>query len=192
MNTHTFSISTTTTGASKVYEAIDLFDVTKFALNLVDVYTGTFPNYLAIDWGDGTAVLEPDVSVFRDYTKDSIYPEINKGVAPKYLTDNYHHIYEPSSYALKKYVVLKINIGYVTGETTTLSAPMNIRTEGYYQAVEDMELVGVDLLNDKYNTSRFTLLTKKDDFLVQLDNKIYKEDPASGGAGAASDSGGGQ
>ena len=88
--------------------------------------------------------------------------------------------------------MLKINIGYVTGETTTLSAPMNIRTEGYYQAVEDMELVGVDLLNDKYNTSRFTLLTKKDDFLVQLDNKIYKEDPASGGAGASSDSGGGQ
>tara|TARA_R110000824_G_scaffold356721_2_gene543974 strand:- start:18862 stop:19440 length:579 start_codon:yes stop_codon:yes gene_type:complete len=192
MNTHTFSISTTTTGATKVYETIELFDVTKFALNLVDVYTGTFPNYLAIDWGDGTAVLEPDVSVFRDYTKDSIYPEINKGVAPKYLTDNYHHIYKPSSYALKKSVVLKINIGYVTGETTTLSAPMNIRTEGYYQTVEDMELVGVDLLNDKYNTSRFTLLTKKDDFLVQLDNKIYKEDPASGGAGASSDSGGGQ
>ena len=78
MNTHTFSISTTTTGATKVYETIELFDVTKFALNLVDVYTGTFPNYLAIDWGDGTAVLEPDVSVFRDYTKDSIYPEINK------------------------------------------------------------------------------------------------------------------
>ena len=178
MNTHTFSISTTTTGATKVYETIELFDVTKFALNLVDVYTGTFPNYLAIDWGDGTAVLEPDVSVFRDYTK--------------YLTDNYHHIYKPSSYALKKSVVLKINIGYVTGETTTLSAPMNIRTEGYYQTVEDMELVGVDLLNDKYNTSRFTLLTKKDDFLVQLDNKIYKEDPASGGAGASSDSGGGQ
>ena len=92
MNTYTFSISTTTASETTVYPVIDLFDITKFNLNLVDVFTDTFPNYLAIDWGDGTDVLEPDVSIFRDYTKDSIFPEINKGVAPKYLTDTYTHI----------------------------------------------------------------------------------------------------
>jgi len=189
MNTYTFSISTTTADETTVYEPIDLFDVTNFNLNLVDVYTRTFPNYIAIDWGDGTAVLEPDVSIFRDYTKDSIYPEINKGVAPKYITDFYNHIYEPSNYALNKSVILKINIGYVTGETTQLSAPLNIRTNGYYQSVEDMDLIGLDLLNNKYNSSRFTFLTKKDDFIVQLDNNIYKEDPSSGGAGEVAGSG---
>ena len=178
MNTHTFCISTTTAGESKVYSTIDLFDVTSFTLDLIDIYTGTFPNYVAIDWGDGTAVLEPDVSVFRNYRKDSIYPEINKGVAPKYITDPYKHIYEPSAYALKKSVVLKVNIGYVTGQTTTLSAPLNIRTEGYYETVEDMDLIGLDLLNKKYSSSRFTLLTKKDDYIVQLDNESYKEDTA--------------
>jgi hypothetical protein len=178
MNTYTFSISTTTLGVTRVYPVIDLFDITNFTLNLVDVYTDTFPNYIGIDWGDGTAVLEPNVSVFRDYRKDSIYPEINKGVAPKYLVDPYKHIYEPSSYALKKSVVLKVNIGYITGETTTLSAPLNIRTEGYYQSIEDMDLIGLDLLNNTYNSSRFTLLTKKDDYIVQLDNESYKEDTA--------------
>ena len=178
MNTYTFSISTDTSGVTKVYPTIDLFDITSFSLNIIDVYTDTFPNYVGIDWGDGTAVLEPDVSVFRDYRKDSIYPEINKGVAPKYISDIYKHIYEPSSYALKKSVVLKVNIGYVTGETTTLSAPLNIRTEGYYQTVEDIDLIGLDLLNNKYNSSRFTLLTKKDDYIVQLDNESYKEDTA--------------
>jgi hypothetical protein len=192
MNTYTFSISTNNTGESTVYEPIDLFDVTKLTLDLINVYTDTFPNYVAIDWGDGTPVLEPDVSVFRNYREDSIFPEVNKGVAPKYLTDPYHHVYEPSSYALKKSVVLKINIGYVTGETTTLSAPISIRTEGYYQSVEDMDLIGLDLLNKKYNPSRFTFLTKKDDFIVQLDNEIYKEDPSKGGAGSVDDSGGGQ
>ena len=178
MNTYTFSVSTTTVEESKVYPTLDLFDITEFTLDLVDVYTHTFPNYVGIDWGDGTAVFEPDVSVFRNYKKDSIYPEIYKGVAPKYLTDPYKHIYEPSSYALKKSVVLKVNIGYVTGSTTTLSAPLNIRTEGYYQTVEDMDLISLDLLNNKYNSSRFTLLTKKDDYIVQLDNKSYKEDTA--------------
>ena len=176
MNTHTLSISTTSPGARTLYTTLDLFDVTKFTLNLVDLYTDTFPSYLAIDWGDGTAVLEPDVSIFRNYRKDSIYPEIIKGVAPKYIADDYEHIYEPSSYALKKSVVLKVNVGYVTGETSQLSAPLNIRTGGYYQTVEDIELIGLDLLNNKYNSSRFTLLTKKDDYVVQLDNKSYKED----------------
>jgi hypothetical protein len=73
-----------------------------------------------------------------------------------------------------------------------LSAPISIRTEGYYQSVEDMDLIGLDLLNKKYNPSRFTFLTKKDDFIVQLDNEIYKEDPSKGGAGSVDDSGGGQ
>ena len=178
MNTYNFSISTTAVGESIDYPTLDLFDITKFTLNLVDVYTDTFPNYLAIDWGDGTAVLEPDVTIFRNYRKDSIYPEILFGIAPKYMADLYQHIYEPSSYALKKSVVFKVNIGYVTGQTTQITRPINIRTEGYYQSVEDMELVGLDLLNNKDNSSRFTLLTKKDDYIVQLDNKSYKEDTA--------------
>ena len=59
-----------------------------------------------------------------------------------------------------------------------MSAPLNIRTEGYYQTIEDVEVVGLDLLNNKNNSSRFTLLTKKDDYIVQLDNESYKEDTA--------------
>jgi hypothetical protein len=178
MNTFTLSLSTTQAGDSTLYETIDLFDVTSFNINLVDIFTDTFPNYLAIDWGDGTPVLEPNVTIFRDYLKDSIYPEVNRGIAPKYLSDLYNHIYEPSNYALNKSVVLKINVGYITGETTQLSAPINIRTGGYYQTVEDIDLVGLDLLNKSYNSSRFTFLTKKDNYIVQLDNESYKEDTA--------------
>ena len=93
MNTYTFNISTNGPNAVTIYPTVDLFDVTQVTLNLVDIYTDTFPNYLAIDWGDNTPVLQPDVSVFRNYKKDSIYPEIDKGVAPKYITDIYQHIY---------------------------------------------------------------------------------------------------
>ena len=38
-----------------------------------------------------------------------------------------------------------------------------------------MDIVGVDLLNDVNNSSRITFLTKNNNYLVQLDNKSYKE-----------------
>ena len=36
----------------------------------------------------------------------------------------------------------------------------------------------IDLLNDENNSSRFTFLTKKDNYIVQMDNKSYKDTKA--------------
>jgi hypothetical protein len=77
----------------------------------------------------------------------------------------------------------------ITHLTTQLSAPLNIRTNGYYQSIEDIDLIGLDLLNNSYNSSRFSFLTKKDDYIVQMDNDLYKQDPSKGGAGESSASG---
>ena len=68
-----------------------------------------------------------------------------------------------------------MNVGYVTGDTTQLSVPLVVNSESYYQSIEDMEIVGLDLLNDANNVSRVSLLTQKDNYIVQLDNKSYKE-----------------
>ena len=68
-----------------------------------------------------------------------------------------------------------MNVGYVTGETTKLSAPVVVNSESYYQSIEDIEIIGLDLLNDENNTSRVSLLTKNSNYVVQLDNKSYKE-----------------
>jgi hypothetical protein len=68
-----------------------------------------------------------------------------------------------------------MNVGYVTGETTRLSAPVVINSESYYESIEDMEIVGLDLINDENNTSRVSFLTQKNNYIVQLDNKSYKE-----------------
>jgi len=35
--------------------------------------------------------------------------------------------------------------------------------------------MGVDLLNDDNNSSRITLLSKNNNYIVQFDNKSYKE-----------------
>ena len=69
-----------------------------------------------------------------------------------------------------------MNVGYITGETLQLSAPIVVNSQSYYENIDDMNIIGLDLLNDKNNSSRISLLTKKNNYVVQLDNKSYKED----------------
>ena len=178
MNTYTLSISTTESQITKeiIQPTIDLIDATELTLDLTGVYSEIFPNYVSIDWGDGTPVFEPDIVIFRNYKKDSIFPELTGTIKPKFLDTAYKHNYYPSDYALNKAVIFKINIGYVTGVTTQLSAPLNIRTESYYETVGDMDIIGLDLINIENNSSRFTFVTKEGDYTVQLDNKSYKGD----------------
>ena len=178
MNTYTLAISTNKSQINSkiILDTIELFDTTSFTLNILNVYSDIFPNYVGIDWGDNTAVEEPDIRIHRDYRTESIYPEIRNGAAPIFLSDTYTHNYFPSKYALKKSLVFKLNIGYITGETTQLSAPINVRTNSYYESVDDLELIGLDLLDTTNNSSRFTFLTKKDNYIVQMDNKSYKGD----------------
>ena len=61
MNSYTLSISTTKSdiNAEKILNQIDLFDLTEFTLDLTNVYTEIFPNYLSIDWGDGSELYSP-------------------------------------------------------------------------------------------------------------------------------------
>jgi len=174
MNTYTFSISTTSPSVEKTYNTINLFDETNFTIDMSDVYATIFPNYIAINWGDGSPVLEPDITIFRNYKTQSIYPEVLEGTSPVFLNTDYKHIYYPSSFALKKSMTLRVNIGYVTGSVTKLTVPLEIRSESYYDTIGDMEVVGIDLLNDQNNSSRFSFLTKKDNYVIQMDNKSYK------------------
>ena len=178
MNTHTLSISTNESEINSkiILNTIELFDATSFTLNMLNVYSNRFPNYVGIDWGDNTAVLEPDITIHRDYRTESIYPEIRNGACPVFLSNTYTHNYFPSKYALKKSLIFKLNIGYITGQTTQLSAPINVRTNSYYESVDDLDLIGLDLLDTTNNSSRFTFLTKKDNYIVQMDNKSYKGD----------------
>ena len=177
MNTHTLSISSTKDDIDSIVtlDQIELFDFTEVTLDISNIYTEIFPTYVSINWGDGSEVLNPDIKIYRDYRTESIFPEIQKGVTPVTFSNNYKHKYYPSTFALKKSLTFKINIGYVTGETLRLSVPIIINSQSYYENVDDIDIVGVDLLNDVNNSSRITFLTKNNNYLVQLDNKSYKE-----------------
>jgi hypothetical protein len=174
MNTYTFSISTTSPDNEKTYSEINLFDQTNFTIDMTDVYSDVFPNYIAFNWGDNSPIEEPDIKIFRDYKTESIYPEILNNASPVFLNTTYSHIYYPSDFALKKSMTLRINIGYITGALTKLTVPVTVRAESYYDTIGDMEITGIDLLNDENNSSRFTFLTKKDNHLIQTDNTTEK------------------
>tara|TARA_R100001129_G_scaffold161346_2_gene126235 strand:+ start:361 stop:900 length:540 start_codon:yes stop_codon:yes gene_type:complete len=179
MKTYTLSLSTVESQIDSeivISPVIDLFDATEVTLDLSGIYSDIFPNYISVDWGDKSPVFEPDIQIYRDYKNDSIFPELTGAIKPMFLDTPYKHNYYPSDYALNKSIVFKINIGYITGETTQLSAPINIRTESYYETVGDMDVLGVDLINTQNNSSRFTFVTKNEDYIVQLDNKTYKGD----------------
>ena len=177
MNTYTLSISSTKEDINSeiTLNQIDLFDFTEVTLDISNIYTEIFPTYLSITWGNGSEGLNPDIKIYRDYKTESIFPEIQKGVTPVTFSNNYKHKYYPSTFALKKSLTFKMNIGYVTGETLRLSIPIIVNSQSYYENVDDIDIVGVDLLNDVNNSSRITFLTKNNNYLVQLDNKSYKE-----------------
>jgi hypothetical protein len=177
MNTFTLSISSTKEDIDSevTLDQIDLFDFTEVTLDISNIYTEIFPTYVSINWGDGSEVFNPDIKIYRDYRNESIFPEIQKGVTPVTFSDNYKHKYYPSSYALKKALTFKMNVGYVTGETLRLNVPIVVNSQSYYENVDDIDIIGVDLLNDSNNTSRVTLLTKKNNYVVQLDNKSFKD-----------------
>jgi len=177
MNTFTLSISSTKEDIDSevTLDQIDLFDFTEVTLDISNIYTEIFPTYVSINWGDGSEVFNPDIKIYRDYRNESIFPEIQKGVTPVTFSDNYKHKYYPSSYALKKSLTFKMNVGYVTGETLRLNVPIIVNSQSYYENVDDIDIIGVDLLNDSNNTSRVTFLTKKNNYVVQLDNKSFKD-----------------
>ena len=47
-----------------------------------------------------------------------------------------------------------MNVGYVTGETLQLSAPIVVNSQSYYENIDDMDIIGLDLLNGTNNSSR--------------------------------------
>ena len=145
MNTHTIYLTSTNTANDQVLDEIELFDLTKLTLDLSQVYSGVFPNYLAINWGDNSDIEEPDITIYRNYKTDSIYPEVRDGASPVFFNKPYTHIFYPSETALKKVMTMRVNVGYITGNTTKFTIPLNVRTEGYFENINDLDLLNVSL-----------------------------------------------
>ena len=141
MNSFVLSLTSTDSSSTIAMPTVDMFDLTELSLNLAEVYSNIFPNYVAIDWGDDSGLEEPEITIYRNYKTQSIFPEIRKGASPVFFNEPYKHIYFPSKTALKKEMTMRVNVGYINGQTTKFTIPLNIRTEGYAQTIEDLDLL---------------------------------------------------
>ena len=163
MNTHTIYLTSVNSSDTITWPTVDMFDLTELSLDLSQVYSDTFPNYLAINWGDDSKLEETDITIYRNYKTQSIYPEIKRGASPVFFNTPYKHIFYPSDTALKKIMTMRVNVGYINGNTTKFNIPVNVRTEGYYETIEDLDLLNVSMLDDKDSNSIFTYLQIKID-----------------------------
>lgn len=170
MNTYNISLSTTSTSLTSTLDTIDLFDQSEVSVDLSNIFSEVFPYYVAIDWGDGSEVFEPEIKTFLTYRTESILDEITKGVSPPFLNTTYKHIYYPSSTSLVKSLTLKIGIQYTSGEITQFIIPLDIRTAGYYESVGDVKLEGVKILNNTNLDSTLQLRTEVDNYIVEMTN----------------------
>jgi len=171
MNTYNISLSTTSTALTSNFASIDLFDQTEVSINLTNVFSEVFPYYVALDWGDGSDVFEPEIKTFINYRTESIIDEITKGVSPPFLNTTYRHIYYPSANSLVKDLTLKIGIQYTTGDITQINIPLSIRTEGYYENIGDIKLEDVQLVNNTNMDSSILLRTEIDNYIVETTNR---------------------
>ncbi len=170
MNTYNISLSTGATSVTSNFTTIDLFDQTEVSIDLSNIFSEVFPYYIAIDWGDGSEIFEPEIKTFLTYRTDNIIDEITKGVSPPFLNTNYRHIYYPSPNSLVKSLILKIGVQYTTGEITRFNIPIDIRTEGYYENIRDVKLEGVKIINNINLDTTLQLRTEIDNYIVETTN----------------------
>ena len=175
MNTYNISLSTTSTALTSNFESIDLFDQTEVSVNLANVFSEVFPYYVALDWGDGSDVFEPEIKTFISYRTESILDEITKGVSPPFLNTTYRHIYYPSADSLVKDLTLKIGIQYTTGDITQINIPLSIRTEGYYENIGDVKLEDIHLINNTRMDGTLLLRSEIDNYIIETTNNINED-----------------
>jgi|TARA_R110002167_G_scaffold55962_8_gene159020 hypothetical protein len=170
MNTQTISLSSTSTTDSQTLDTVEMFDTTKVALDISNIYSKTFPTAVDVSWGDGSENLDVDIVILKDYRVDSIIQEIVKGVKPSFLTKCYSHTYLAPSSTLKQTLCAQVNVTYATGDITTFHIPVVMTGEGYYQLIGDMEVVGVELLGDESNSVSMSLISKNSGHIMQMNN----------------------
>lgn len=174
MMTHTLTLSSVTYSGVDYYPAIDLFDNTQFNLRLLNIKKEILPIYVDINWGDGSEILVPEIKVIREYRKESIIEEILNEFAPPFLTDSYKHIYYPSSTSLSKQLSCVVNVVYPTSDTYTFIIPIDVRTDSFYESIEDLKLIDVNIYNTEQNTTNYVFASKKTSHILELNSNSNK------------------
>lgn len=163
MNTLTIPLSSSNTNIIESLSDYDLIDVTTLTIDLSNIYNDILPIFIIIDWGDGvTETIDNNLFKLLDFENINIF---NPNPV---LTTPYLHEYRPSGRALYTIYTLQVLIYYSNSEYSLFTVQLNLITNDYHESIEDLTLIGVNLLPESGNPKEYQLKAIKDNQLIEL------------------------
>ena len=167
MNAATLTLSSTYTNHVEILSELVLNDLTTLTLSISGLSEDAIPNYLKIDWGDGESHYA-DNRIYRNYRVESILTEVLQFKVSSILSNNYEHIYYPSSTSLYKNLSAQVYVSYMNGDYAWFIQPISIRSNDYFESIYDLKLLNTTILPISSNPKEHTLITSLDGQIIQL------------------------
>jgi hypothetical protein len=168
MNTYTITLSSGSTTDNHTLSTHQLIDFTRLTLNLENIYSFTIPSQLIINWGDGQQQLFDN-----DLYKILDRYEINVFNSNPLLISKYSHDFSPSDKFLYKELTIQILILYTNGDYSSISIPIIIRTNDFFESIYELSLKESILLPDTNNPQKYILKTSLSNQIFEL-NTVTK------------------
>jgi hypothetical protein len=163
MNLKVISLQSANTSTIETLELVELYDHTKITLNLDNIYDGTIPVFVKIDWGDGDSItIDNDIFNYPDRINLNIFNP------NPILTTPYSHEYYPSKNSLYLFLTLQVLIYYSDSNYNLFTIPIQIRTNDFFEAIEDIKLIGVNILPYSYNPKQYQLKASVNQQIIEI------------------------
>jgi hypothetical protein len=165
MNTLNISLSSSSTNTVATTTLNVSDDYTEVILDLRNLYYNTIPMFLKIDWGDG--VVE---SIDNDVYNQKKRGETSLTNANSMFTTKYRKSIYPSNNSLYKNFTIQVYVQYSDGEYSWFRIPISIRTYDYFESLNDLTLLNVNILPDTNNPKEYQLLASESNSIIELRN----------------------
>ena len=158
MNIAYISLSSNNTEYFDILDTLYFYDFTKLIVDFENLSEKHFPFYLKIDWGDGNIeTFDNDVFSAQNIDKKSSIFNLTKD-----------HEYYPSKTSLYKQLSAQFFLRYTNGQNAWFIQPIILRNYDYFESIEDLEIVGVDVSPSESNEKHIHLKTKKNSYIIDL------------------------
>ena len=168
MNTLIINLSSNTSNGTEALSELLMYDKTTLKVSLSGISEDKIPLGARFEWGDG----EEDVNfndVYKNYTTDTILPELLEGKLSKIFSHISSHTYYPSTNTLYTSLTAHIDVFYPVDDVLTFILPLKIRKNSFLEDFEDIDLThtrfveGLDReyhFSGKFNDASFEMVTE--------------------------------
>lgn len=162
MNTYTLKLSTKNTTTISFLNEIVLDDYTELILNVERLSETYLPMYIKIDWGVGKSeIYDNNISKITPNTLNVInYSPI--------FTKKYSFEYYPSPIASYRSLSAQLLVKYVNGDVSWIVIPIQVKTMGYADSINDLTLINTNILPIEENNSEHQLKTLEGNYIIEL------------------------